>query len=95
EPLATMMWRNRPDSRSFDSLILQANQMYATGRAPYPIERTLLVSGVLDLLLESRIEGHRRIETPELDVAYTVDDRSFHVSVDSMAPWGAAPAADG
>lgn len=95
EPLATMMWRNRQDNRSFDSLILQADEMYATRRAQYPIERTLLVSGILDLVLESRLNNHQRIETPQLDVAYTVEERSFHVSIDSMAPWGAAPAAEG
>ena len=94
QPLATMMWRNRPDNRSFDSLILQADQMYQTGRAAYPIERTLLVSGILDLLLESRIGGHERIETPQLDVAYQVEDRSFHVEQDAISPWGPAPAAD-
>ena len=94
QPLATMMWRNRPDNRSFDSLILHADQMYQTGQAVYPIERTLLVSGVLDLLLESRIGGHERIETPQLDVAYQVENRSFHVEQDSISPWGPAPAAD-
>ncbi len=95
EPLATMMWKNRRDNRSFDSLILQADQMYETGKASYPIQRTLLVSGILDLVLESRIAGHQRIETPQLDVAYQVENRSFHVTQDSISPWGAAPAAEG
>ena len=95
EPLATMMWRGRSDNRSFDSLILQADQMYETRQATYPIERTLLVSGILDLLLESRIRDHERMETPELNVTYEVDDRSFHVNLETIAPWGPAPAADG
>ena len=90
EPLSTMMWRGGPDNRSFDSLILNIDEMYETGTATYPVERTLLVSGVLDLLLESRIDGHRRIETPQLDVAYQVEDRSYHVTAGIGAPWGEA-----
>lgn len=92
EPLSTMMWRGGADNRSFDSLIVNIDEMFETGRAVYPVERTLLVSGVLDLLLESRVQGHRRIETPELDIAYRVDERSCHVALDGTAPWGAAPA---
>lgn len=94
EPLSTMMWRGRPDNRSFDALILRADEMYATRQSVYPIERTLLVSGILDLVLESRIDGHRRIDTPQLDVSYTVPERSFHVRADDDVPWGAAPSAD-
>jgi len=93
EPLSTMMWRGGPDNRSFDSLILNIDEMYETGTATYPVERTLLVSGVLDLLLESRIHDHRRIETPQLDVAYQVEDRSYHVTSETGAPWGDAPGA--
>jgi hypothetical protein len=93
EPLSTMMWRGGPDNRSFDSLILNIDEMYETGTATYPVERTLLVSGVLDLLLESRIHDHRRIETPQLDVAYQVEDRSYHVTSETGAPGGDAPGA--
>ena len=35
------------------------------------------------------------METPELNVTYEVDDRSFHVNLETIAPWGPAPAADG
>jgi len=45
-------------------------QMIETGVAPYPVERTLLVSGMLESCLESRVKGHTLVETPHLDVAY-------------------------
>ena len=44
--------------------------MFVTGRPRYPVERTLLVTGALEALMESRYRGHVRIETPHLNVAY-------------------------
>ena len=32
----------------------------------YPIERTLLTTGVLDAAMRSRYQGHIRLETPHL-----------------------------
>jgi hypothetical protein len=87
EPLSTMMWRNKPDNRSFDGLILKIDEMYRTGIAPYPIERTLLVSGVLDFALESRRQGHVRIETPQLHIPYQVGQPSFHCTGEPPEPW--------
>ena len=44
--------------------------MFLSGEPQYPVERTLLVSGALDALMDSRHRGHIRLETPHLDVAY-------------------------
>ncbi|MCZ6873317.1 MAG: hypothetical protein O7G88_07255 [bacterium] len=51
-------------------LMAKVEEMIRSGRAPYPVERTLLVSGMLERCLESRISGHRRLATPELNVSY-------------------------
>ncbi len=51
-------------------LMHKAEQMFATGVAPYPVERTLLVSGMLESCLTSKIEAHKRLETPHLNVKY-------------------------
>ena len=44
--------------------------MFLTGEPQYPVERTLLISGALEALMESRYRGHVRIETPHLDMHY-------------------------
>ena len=50
----------------FGCLVKNMEIMFKTGKAPYPVERTMLSSGILDFALESRILGYKRLETPEL-----------------------------
>ena len=50
----------------------------ATGKAPYPAERTLLVSGALESCLTSRLQNHQRLETPHLRVEYRAPAESHH-----------------
>lgn len=55
-----------PGASFFNPLVLRIEDFLKAGRAPYPVERTLLTGGALDAALESRIRDHARIETPEL-----------------------------
>lgn len=59
-------------------LVSKIEQMFETGKAPYPVERTLLVSGALESCLKSRFHGHRRLETPHLSVRYQAPKQSQH-----------------
>ena len=51
-------------------LVSKIEEMFATGKAPYPVERTLIVSGALESCLRSRKQGHVKLETPHLAVRY-------------------------
>ena len=57
-------------------LVSKIEQLFATGKAPYPVERTLIVSGILESCLTSRHEGQKRLETPHLKVAYKAPKES-------------------
>jgi hypothetical protein len=59
-------------------LMAKVEELFETGRASYPAERTLIVSGVLEACLTSRVEGHRRLETPHLGVTYQAPPESHH-----------------
>jgi hypothetical protein len=51
-------------------LVAKIEQMFTSGKAPYPIQRTLLTSGILESCLDSRAKGNRRLDTPHLSVTY-------------------------
>lgn len=51
-------------------LMHKAEQMFLTGVAPYPVERTLLTSGILESCLTSKVQNHARLETPHLEFSY-------------------------
>lgn len=76
----------RPAVKYFDALTWNAERMYAAGKAVIPIERTLLVSGVLESLHQSRAQESKTIETPHLAVAYQApeDDGHFRGPIDPI-----------
>ena len=57
---------------------------FKTGKSPYPVERTLLVSGVLDAAMHSHHAGGKPIDTPHLEFAYQPQDfRAFRETGES------------
>jgi hypothetical protein len=60
-----------PGAKYFDCLVANIEKLLETGKAPYPVERTLLTSGILATAMESHHQRDTRIDTPELDVRYT------------------------
>lgn len=82
KPFSTLMklQAGRPHYH-FGCLVKKIEIMFKTGKAPYPVERTMLSSGILDFALESRILGYKKLETPELSrVRYLTSSESHFFS---------------
>lgn len=61
---------NLPAKPIFSYLGLNIEQFFLTGKAPYPVERTLLATGAVDACLRSAYAGGTIIETPQLRFSY-------------------------
>ncbi len=74
-PMATSFyvgpWNNR---NLFKALSHAIQTHFRERRAPYPVERTLLVTGILDAEMDSRQQGGKVMETPHLAMAYAPRD---------------------
>jgi hypothetical protein len=66
-----------PGARFFDPLTFHIEKLIATGRSPYPVERTLLTTTILDFAHRSAADGGKPMTDPLLDVKYAGVDRSF------------------
>lgn len=71
---STLFWTQefRPFMH-FAFLTQGIEQFVASGKSPWPVERTILTSGALDALLVSRQRGGAVLETPYLKMSYESD----------------------
>mgnify|MGYP003337487695 FL=1 len=78
EPLSTLFYLPpNPNVVYSAALMAQAERMFVTGKAPYPIERTLLTSGILAAAMQSRANDGQRLATPHLAVKYQPPQESL------------------
>lgn len=68
------------NSNNFSMLVHGIAQMFLTGKPSHPVERTLLTTGALAMLMESAHQGHKRLETPMLNVVYKAPEKSFYAT---------------
>ena len=75
EPLSTQMYLPMPPARSslanfFSPQTNNVEQMFLTGEATYPVERTLLTTGLTATAVDSLHQEGARLETPQLAISY-------------------------
>ena len=71
EPLSTQMYLpglnpGQTLPNFFSALAHHIETMFLTGKPPYPVERTLLTTGILASAVDSLSQGQKRLETPHL-----------------------------
>jgi hypothetical protein len=78
EPLSTLFYLPpNPNVVYSAALMAKAEEMFLTGRAPYPIERTLLTTGLVAAGMQSLAAEQKRLETPHLAVRYQAPRESL------------------
>jgi len=84
EPLATR-FKLQEDAPfcHFAYLLRAIEHTFHTVKAPYPVDRTLLTSGILDRVMHSLAQGGKLLETPELDIRYKPADWPYANHPDS------------
>jgi len=75
KPFSTQMYLPMPDGRTtlatfFSPLVNNMEKMFLTGNVAYPIERTLLTTGLTAAGVESLYRKQERYETPHLQISY-------------------------
>lgn len=89
-PLATSFYVGPWDNRCLFKALSHAIQAHFRNReAPYPIERTLLTTGILEAAVTSHHEGDRVVETPHLNIAY--QPRDYRAYRENGASWKVLP----
>jgi hypothetical protein len=90
-------WANRNLFRALSHAI---QTHFRQKKTPYPLERTLLTTGILDAAMDSRLAAGKPVETPQLAIAYApVDFRAMRemgatwkiITEDMQAPKGIVP----
>jgi len=75
QPFSTQMYLPMPPARTslasfFSPLVHYMEEMFLTGMPSYPVERTLLTTGLTAAGMESLFRNQARYETPHLGVSY-------------------------
>lgn len=76
QPRATSYYVGPWQNRNLFKALSHAIQHHFSNGPPYPVERTLLTTGILSAAMDSRFVGGKRLETPQLGIFYEAVDFS-------------------
>lgn len=81
--VSTQLYLPMPPARTslanfFSPLVNNMERMFLTGKPPYPIERTLLTTGLTAAGVECVHDGSKRIDTPHMAIAYKAPSESTY-----------------
>jgi hypothetical protein len=77
EPLSTLFYLPPTPNVTYSAgLMAKAEEMFLTGKPPFPIERTLLTTGLVAAGTQSLGSGQKLLETPHLAIQYRVPEAS-------------------
>ncbi|MEI6538011.1 MAG: hypothetical protein DWI22_16000 [Planctomycetota bacterium] len=80
EPLSTLFYLPPTPNVTYSaSLMSKAEETFMTGKSPYPIERTLLTTGLVEAGVRSLGTGQIKLETPHLAIRYQAPRESTFV----------------
>jgi hypothetical protein len=77
-PVACQFYQQLTDPFGhFAALVRAIDSLMRTGHSPYPVERTLLTTGILDAVMISKKERDRKVDTPHLAIKYMPTEWGF------------------
>jgi hypothetical protein len=80
--VSTQFLRPLPPNEAYSAcLASKIESLYQTRKVPYPTQRALLVTGMLEACLNSRHRFGQRIETPHLAIQYQPPTESQYIQI--------------
>jgi hypothetical protein len=77
KPLSTLFYLPPAPNIGYSAALMsKAEALFATGKPAYPIERTLLTTGLVAAGMQSLAAGGKRLATPHLNIRYKVERES-------------------
>ena len=77
EPISTLFYLPPNPNVQYSAILMsKVEEMFMTGELPYPVERTLLTTGLVAAGMQSLATGQKPIDTPHLAIRYQVSERS-------------------
>ncbi|MFQ5730787.1 MAG: twin-arginine translocation signal domain-containing protein [Planctomycetaceae bacterium] len=77
EPLSTLFYLPPTPNVQYSAILMSnVEHMFLTGKTAYPVERTLLTSGMLEASIQSLAKKGEKLATPHLAVKYGVGRQS-------------------